>query len=322
MTDTIQWLLSGEPYVVYRTLADLLDQPESSGDVKQAKAAMLAQPEVQGLMRELGHWPGGVLSNHKKADLPVHKLAFLADLGLTLDDPGMAEIAEKITAHLSQQGVPEVFMNVPKVFGGTGEDQWAWMLCDAPRLYYALKKIGVADARLEKGAQALAACAAAFGFPCAASPALGRFKGPGKKTDPCPYATLLMLYALLQAETKNQTALHTGAECLLHLWKHSRTLSPFLFHMGTDFRKLKAPFIWYDILHVADALSQMPWLRNDPRLSEMIAVIRSKADAEGRYTPESVWLAWKEWDFGQKKQPSRWITFLVLRILKRLSEAV
>ncbi|MFH1879423.1 MAG: hypothetical protein ABIK64_01355, partial [Bacillota bacterium] len=137
---------------------------------------------------------------------------------------------------------------------------------------------------------------------------------------PCPYATLLMLSALLQTENTNRAELHTGAECLLHLWECSRELYPFLFHMGTDFRKLKAPFIWYDILHVANVLSQMPWLRRDPRLLDMVNTIRSKADAGGRFTPESVWLAWKAWEFGQKKQPSPWLTFLALRIFRRVGE--
>ena len=91
-----------------------------------------------------------------------------------------------------------------------------------------------------------------------------------------------------------------------------------MFYMGTDFRKLKAPFVWYDILHVLDVLSQLSWLRNDSRLKEMSDIIKSKADNEGKYTPESEWKAWKGWDFGQKKQPSRWLTFLVLRILGRI----
>jgi hypothetical protein len=47
----------------------------------------------------------------------------------------------------------------------------------------------------------------------------------------------------------------------------------------------------------------------------MMAILRSKADDEGRYTAESVYLAWKDWEFGQKKTPSRWVTFLALRIL-------
>jgi hypothetical protein len=88
--------------------------------------------------------------------------------------------------------------------------------------------------------------------------------------------------------------------------------------MGTRFKKLKAPLIWYDILHVVDVLSDLPWLNKDERLHEMVELIELKADEEGKYYAESVWRAWSEWSFGQKKEPSSWITFLVYRILKRI----
>ena len=87
--------------------------------------------------------------------------------------------------------------------------------------------------------------------------------------------------------------------------------------MGTDFIKLKAPLIWYDVLHVLDVLTQFGWLQQDPRLQELADLVRHKADAQGRYTPESMWKAWSEWDFGQKKAPSSWLTLLVLRALGR-----
>jgi len=148
---------------------------------------------------------------------------------------------------------------------------------------------------------------------------LGKFRGPGRKDDPCPYATLVMLKMLSQLdEWKDSKEARVGAECLLNLWKKSKELHPYMFYMGTDFRKAKAPFIWYDILHVLDVLSQFEWLRNDKRIKEMVETVKSKANSEGKYSPESEWKAWKGWDFGQKKQPSRWLTFLVLRILKRI----
>lgn len=52
----------------------------------------------------------------------------------------------------------------------------------------------------------------------------------------------------------------------------------------------------------------------------MVMIITTKMDINGFYTVESVWQAWKDWDFGQKKEPSMWITFLVYRILKRIEQ--
>jgi hypothetical protein len=94
-----------------------------------------------------------------------------------------------------------------------------------------------------------------------------------------------------------------------------------MFYMGTDFRKLKVPLVWYDLLHVLDVLSRFPWLAGDARLLDMLALLKSKADAEGRFTPESIWTAWKDWEFGQKRAPSRWLTLLAWRIIRRVEAA-
>ena len=159
------------------------------------------------------------------------------------------------------------------------------------------------------------------GWPCAASPKLGRFRGPGRASDPCPYANFLMVKLLAQfPETHQNPALVTGVEAILSLWKERKERRPYLFAMGTDFNKLKAPLIWYDILHVCDILSTIPWVIHEPRFPEMVEIIRSKADQGGRYTPESIWMDWRGWDFGQKKHPSRWMTLIAQRILKRVNE--
>lgn len=46
----------------------------------------------------------------------------------------------------------------------------------------------------------------------------------------------------------------------------------------------------------------------------------SKVTADDKFVPESEWRAWKEWDFGQKKIPSTWLTFLIYRIRQRLDK--
>ena len=135
-----------------------------------------------------------------------------------------------------------------------------------------------------------------------------------------PYATLSMLKALAAFPARRDgPEARSGAEALLGLWERSRELHPYMFYMGTDFRKLKAPLVWYDILHVLDVLSRFPWLLADPRLADMAGVLSAKADADCRYTAESVWKAWSHWEFGQKRAPSRWITLLAVRVVRRLA---
>lgn len=312
MDKIIEWLLSGEAYVEYRTRLDLLGQSDSDPQAAAVKKRMLSDPKIQVLLAELQDWPGKVIASHKSAGQPFHKLAFAADLGLTQNDPGIAEIAAKVRSHQSEQGP----FTLPVGAGGS----WGWALCDAPTLVYALAKFGYTQtAQVQKATAYLAGLARGNGWPCTVSKELGNWRGPGRKEDPCPYATLITLKMLTQfPQWRDSPQTRFGAESLLTLWSQSRQLHPYMFYMGIDFRKLKAPLVWYDLLHVLDVLSQFPWLKDDPRLVEMAALVKSKADSDGRYTPESVWQAWSNWEFGQKKQPSKWLTLLAIRILKRI----
>jgi len=317
---TIKWLLEGDPWVEYRTRVDLLKQSENEPEVIRARKEMIDHPKIQSLLKELKNWPGAVLSSHKSASQPFHKLSFLADVGLRKGDSDINEIVEKIFEHKSVEGPFQLPMNISKHYGGSGNDEWAWALCDAPIIIYSLAKFGFYNEnQIQKAVKYLVDFVRYNGWPCTVSKELGKFRGPGRKDDSCPYATFAMLKMLSQLdEWKDSREVHVGAECLMNLWKRSRELHPYMFYMGTDFRKIKAPLIWYDILNVLDALSQFDWLKNDERVKEMVEIVKSKVDLEGKYTPESEWKAWKGWDFGQKKEPSRWLTFVILKILKRL----
>jgi hypothetical protein len=284
---------------------------------------MLADAQVQRLLAELSGWPGTVISSHKSAGQPFHKLTFIADLGLVADDPGMDALIARILERQSAEGPFQLPTNIPTHYGGTGQDQWAWALCDAPLLVYALVKFGLEGVPAVKAAvEHLVGLLRDNGWPCAVSKELGKFRGPGRKDDPCPYANLAMLKALsAMEELRDSHACHVGAETLLTLWSESTTRHPYMFFMGTDFRKLKVPFVWYDLMHLLDVLSRFSWLRSDSRLLDMLAVLKGKADERGRFTLESTWTAWKDWEFGQKKEPSRWLTLLAWRIIRRVETA-
>ncbi len=323
MNAPISWLLEGDPWVVYRTRMDLLGQSERATEVKTARAAMLDHPQVRGLVAELAGWPGMVIASHKSAGQPFHKLAFLADLGLRAGDPGIDRVIACISKRQSAEGPHQLPVNVPVHFGGTGRDTWAWALCDAPLVAYALVRLGLKDdPAVRKAVAHLAGLSRDNGWPCAVSKELGRFRGPGRKDDPCPFATLIMLKLASELdEYRDGAAARAGAESLLSLWADCRARHPYMFFMGTDFRKLTVPFIWYDLINVLDVLTRFAWLRDDPRLRDMASILIGKADPDGRFTLESVWTAWKDWEFGQKKAPSRWLTLAAWRVLSRL-EAV
>ncbi len=323
-TDLIRWLLeSDEPWTRYRTLVDLLDQPEADNEVEAARAAMLAHPQVQTRVAEAAGWPGYALKRHNDARHAIYRLSTLADFGVRAGDPGMAPVIEAVMAHQSPEGAFQIPLNVAKAFGGTGEDMWTWVLCDAPTTLYAMLAMGLGDDdRVRRAVDHLAGLVDDNGYRCVAAPELGKFKGPGRKTDPCPMANVYALKALVQVpELRHGRAAHSAAEMLLWHWEHRSGRKLFLFGIGTRFHKLKVPFVWYDILHVTDVLSQLPIVRTDPRFLEMVDGIVGQADEHGRYTATSMYRAWKGWSFADKKTPSPWLTFLVLRILKRLGPA-
>ncbi len=320
MNAPIDWLLASAPWIEYRTQIDLLGEPEENPQVRKAREGMLVNPQVQNLLVELSGWPGTVISSHKSAGQQFHKLTFIADLGLKAGDPRMGDIIGRILEHQSDEGPFQLSANIPTHFGGTGEDTWAWALCDAPLIVYALAQFGLEfDPRVRAATNHLVGLVRENGWPCAVSKELGKFRGPGRKDDPCPFANLAMLKALsVTKQWHDSPECHSGANTQLSLWSESTTQHPYMFFMGTDFRKLKVPFVWYDLLHVLEVLTRFEWLRDDPRLHDMVGIIAGKADAEGRFTNESVWTAWKGWEFGQKKEPSRWLTLMAWRILNRV----
>ncbi len=70
-----------------------------------------------------------------------------------------------------------------------------------------------------------------------------------------------------------------------------------------------------DILQIAEALVGLGF-GNDPRLKNALELIRSKQDEQGRWPMEFDYKG-KTWgEYGEKKQPNKWVTLRALRVLK------
>lgn len=307
-----------ENWLKYAIRLHLCHEPKDM--LADLRNTAVSDDRIQRYLADVANFHGSLVTNHKNPDLPIHKLLFLLDLGFGMDVPEIKKAVDEILKHKDEHGIYQSMTNVPKHFGGSGEDVFSWCLCDAPLLLLALLKAGVDYQRnIKPGVDYLVLLVRDNGFPCVVSPELGKFRGPGKKDDCCPYATLIMADLLSQIpEYRNSPIAATSATALLYLWENSRDQHPYIFYMGTDFRKLKAPSSWYDIVSVAGVLSKFEYVRSDPRFKEMIELIRSKQDGNGFFTPESVYLKLKDWDFGQKNKPSPYLTYLCMRIFERL----
>jgi hypothetical protein len=321
MGDIEEWLIHGPPWVEYRTRIDLLGQKESDPDVISARKRMIEHPLITQLIEELRDWPGYPIKKHNDAKHPIHKLVFISELGFKKKDQYIDEIAQKVLEGTTEEGPIALKWQLYKRWMGRDGIEMMWAMCDAPLLHYSLINLGYGDdERIKNGVEYLVGRIKENGWRCGGSNKLKNFKGPGPRESICPYASLLMMRLLSTSEEfRNSREASRGAEALLQRWELKGTEKPFLFGIGTDFRKLKAPLIWYDILHMTEVLTRFDRFRNDPRLKEMIDILKNKS-VDGRYFPESIWMAWKGWDFGQKKEPSRYLSFIVKRMLGRVDQ--
>lgn len=307
-------------WLKYAICEQLLCKPKD--EIIELRETALADSRIQNCLNDVASFHSTLVTNHKNPDLPIHKLLFLLDLGFNTYIPEIKVSVDEILKHQDNNGVYQSLTNIPKHYGGEGVNMFSWCLCDAPLLLLALLKAGVDYPKyIKPGVDYLVSFSRENGFPCGVSQELGKFRGPGRKDDCCPYATMIMADLLSYIpEYRNTSAAITSVEALLSLWQNSLEQHPYMFYMGTDFRKLKAPSCWYDIVSVAGVLSKYKYSQHDPRFLEMIALIKSKQNEDGFFIPESAYQKLKDWDFGQKKFSSPYLTFLGLRIFKRLEQ--
>jgi hypothetical protein len=290
--------------------------------VEAAYSDMLDDPLVKALVRDVNAWEEQYpITRHNDAVHPLHKLVFAAAIGVQAAE--LQPAIDSILAHQSPEGTFQVRIVIPKAFGGDDVPRWDWVATDAPLILYALLRLGIRDERVMRGVDHISSRIEEVGFPCFASESMGRFKGPGKRGDPCPYANLIILRMLAQLPDRLDSAeARAAVAMLLHHWRVRGARKYFLFGIGTDFAKPKAPRIWYDIIHYLDTLSRFPSARADPELSQVADLLRDEMNNESRLTSRSIWTKWKGWEFCQKKEPSRWLTFLAHRALGRLEAKV
>jgi len=321
--DAISFILkNGDTWLQYATRINILK--ESKEGLADLKLQALSEPKIRAYLNDITDYHSILVSNHKNPDLPIHRLLFLLEIGFDTDVAEIQSAIQKIMEHKDESGVYQSLTNIPKHFGGSGEDIFGWCLCDAPLLLLALLKSGIDyEKHIKQGVDYLLAFHKDIGFPCTVSQEFGKFRGPGRKDDPCPYASLIMLKLLsVIPEYRESKVAENTAAVLLSLWENSLERHPYMFYMGKDFRKLKAPAMWYDIVNVADVLSRFDFVKSDARFVEMVTMIKNKQDENGLFTPEAVYQKLKGWDFGQKKTPSPYLTYLCYLMLERTGQLV
>lgn len=310
----VDWLLAAkEPWVVYNTLIDLAGAAPDGAEARAAYQALQRHPRVTALCAALETWPPRPMTRCYDPDSDLWKLTTLADFGLRRDDERIAAIAERVFIAQSSSGA---FLHGG--FDHTRAYHERPYICLAHVMTYALARFGyLGDLRLECAfAQAMAWQRPDGGW----HPNRPNLPGEGDEEEPsCPFGTLNILRALaVRPRMADGPIARRAAEYLLICWQRRAVpYRPAGFGIGTTWAQVEYPFVQYQLLKTVDTLVQIPPVRGDQRLEQMLALLSGKRDDAGRWSAEGVDKNWSGYDFGQKRRPSPWLTFLAVRALVR-----
>jgi len=313
--DLRAWLLDGEPWVVYRTLVDLLSRSDNDEQVVAARKAIPEHPLVKKIFERMnrdGYWgkPKDIHTWWPRKDTTFWILPMLADFGLSVADEGVAKSCEYVLSTQLPSGA----------FGWDPSDKPGD--CHTAIITESLAKLGLLrDPRVARAYEWLVGRHRLDGgFWCKDTARIG---GPRQKEPSCAMATMFTVGAFAQnPELGDAKIVRDAVDFLFECWGRRGQIR-YAGHdsqIGSDWEKLKYPFTDYKILKFLDALSQFGYVKRRLRESDMVSLLLRKADAAGRFTPESIHKVWADFDFGQKEMPSRWITLLALRTAKRVYE--
>ncbi len=310
-----EWLLQGEPYIQYRVHIDLFNRAANDNEINLIEKSISNHKSIKRLFdnqNQDGYWGASkdIFTWWPPKDTTFWILGVLAEFGLKKHIRKIAGACEYVFSTQLPNGG---FGWAPPPTAGD---------CFTGILTESLAKIGyVSDPRLQKACNWLIARQRLDGgFWCKNTGLPGK---PRQHEPSCAFATLCVLGALsLFPELKNTEITDSCVEFLFQCWENRGKIK-YAGHdsqVGQGWDKLKYPFTDYRILKYLDILTRFDYACRDRRMKEIIELLIAKHDKDGRFYAESIHKCWSDYDFGQKKSPSRWITLLVYRIAKRVMD--
>lgn len=303
---TLNWLLEGPEWLKFAVRKQLLDQePDLCDSIKVNGVKELIQV-IQSKDQGFDALIKGNVSYTKEL---YWYLFFLADIGFKVKELNVEEEFQKVLEleddyHkflISKEMKPDYFC-ISSI-----------LLTAMARMSENVKERLRAHLKIIMDAQRLDG-----GWHCAKSRAIGQKQ---EESTSCVMDNLNILMLLAEYEEYlNEPKLKGAIDLFLEHWrKRDEKWRPYGFGIGSEFKKLRYPAFKYGILRVLDVLSMYPYAVKRLEFRDMLACVEQKAE-NGQYRAESVSKMFKEFDFGQRKEPSRWITFLINRIEKRVEQ--
>lgn len=306
--EIISWLLDGPPWMRFAVELQLLD---SAPDPQ----IPLCDESIQKLVRRLKDNRVGIpgLKTGKvtwaETGNAYWDLFFLTDIGLKADE-----------MHLSSEFEGFLELQLPDGTFVTEDDHAPNYFCVSGIFLSAVARAGYKDdPRVRKYVQFILHTQRPYGgWHCAKDRAAG---GELRHAESCPMDNLNILQLLGQYDQYRSNPRFNGAVDLLldHWMRREEKWRPSDFGIGRKFKALEYPATKYGILRVLDVTSLFPHVFKNEGFTDMLDFVCQRS-ADGKFSADSVHEAYAEFDFGQKKEPSRWITFLVERVKKRIAD--
>lgn len=325
--DPFSWLLErGTPGVRYLALRDLLDCPAADRELKAAQRLAHSDGPIAPLLAHMhpdGYWAEPGPGYNPKYRSTVWAVILLAQLGASVrQDQRVATACAYVLEHALTAGGQFSASGTPP---GTAD-------CLQGNLCWALVELGCEDARLGIAYEWLARSVTGEGVaPPADKQAPVRYYagkcgptfacGANNKLS-CAWGGAKVMLALSAWPEKRRTlvikrAIQQGIGFFFSVDPATAEYpSGWTARPSGNWWKFGFPVFYVtDLLQIVEALARLGHGR-DPRLAHALALIREKQDAQGRWALEYDYTG-KTWvEFGQKKQPNKWVTLRALRALK------
>ena len=325
--DPLPWLLAPDsPGARYLAMRDLLDLPEDDPELSAARRLAYQTGSIADILANMddsGFWVRSGPGYNPKYRSGVWSVTLLAQLGGRVwEDARIERACQHPIEHALAPGGQFSVSGAPSATIDCLQGNHCW----------ALMEIGYNDPRLESAYEWMARSVTGEGvapledkaapvryyaYKCGPSFACGANYGL-----PCAWGGAKVMLAFSQWPAERRTplienAIQHGVDFLFSSdpaiadYPSGGTGKP-----SGNWRKFGFPVFYVtDMLQIVEALVKLGY-GHDPRLANALAFIKDKQDSQGRWLLEYEYTG-KTWvEFGEKKQPNKWVTLRALRVLK------
>jgi hypothetical protein len=326
--DPLGWIAdSSEPYAMVVALRDVLGRDSRDSELIQTRAQVLEHDAVRKLIDELPPRVTPTSADHHSPLFLPNRLNLLADMGVRYGDFDRVDgLLEKLIDSQARTG-----RFTPRTGSPSGHTNVS-PRCEHNAVTEVLLRFGFgADERVARGVARvmsdLSVGAQGRGWCCV--PEQRSLRSRLAKLDVCPQIDLEGLRTAGLLGSRSASAVTDAARTPLELWRRRSDERPYRFGHGYQFKTVRWPSFWYDVLRVVDTVGRFPelWSGPDSREDDRMAIAELAAcliaynmDSDGRVTPRRVHRGYEAFSFGAKDAPSAFATAQVLAALVRVAD--